>query len=37
LARAQALRGREFVSREWSRERAFLSLSAVLTEEAQRS
>jgi glycosyltransferase involved in cell wall biosynthesis len=37
LARAQALRGREFVSREWSRERAFSSLSTVLSEEAQRA
>jgi glycosyltransferase involved in cell wall biosynthesis len=37
LARAQALRGREFVSREWNRQRAFSSLAAVLTEEAQRT
>lgn len=32
-AAAQALRGREYVCREWSRERAFTSLAAVLAAE----
>jgi hypothetical protein len=30
---AQALHGREYVCREWSRERAFASLAAVLAAE----
>jgi glycosyltransferase involved in cell wall biosynthesis len=34
-AKAQALWGREFVCREWSRQRAFASLSVVLAEEAR--
>lgn len=34
-ARAQALLGRDFVSREWSRKKAFASLKAVLEQEAQ--
>jgi hypothetical protein len=31
---AQALRGREYVSREWSRKRAFASLAEVLASVA---
>ena len=34
-AAAQALRGREYVCREWSRERAFASLAAVLAAECR--
>jgi glycosyltransferase involved in cell wall biosynthesis len=35
-ARAQAARGREFVEREWSRQRAFSSLHVVLAEAARK-